>query len=84
VGWLAHHVRPTDDGCEMRSRFWMGGEHVAARTDNPVLKAALPRIAARVAKPTPQSCADLLVHCHQEMTHLAGILPELHQRFGDE
>ncbi|HEX2400037.1 MAG TPA: hypothetical protein VHJ79_08625, partial [Mycobacterium sp.] len=30
VGWLVHHVRPTPDGAEMRSRFWMGGRHVAS------------------------------------------------------
>ena len=84
VGWLVHHVRRTDDGAEMRSRFWMGGPHVAARSSNPVLKAALPRIAARVAKPTAQSTTELLVHCAQEMGHLAGFLPELHARFGDE
>jgi hypothetical protein len=84
IGWLAHHVRPTDDGAEMRSRFWMGGPHVAATTDTPVVRSALPKVAARVAKPTTQSCTELLVHCSQEMAHLASILPELHARFGDE
>lgn len=26
---------------------------------------------------------DLLVHCAQEMNHLAGFLPELYDRFGN-
>ena len=68
----------------MRSRFWMGGPHVAATTDAPVVRSALPRIAARVAKPTVRSSTELLVHCSQEMAHLASFLPELHARFGDE
>jgi len=28
TGWLIHHLRPTADGCEMRSRFWLGGPHI--------------------------------------------------------
>jgi hypothetical protein len=27
---------------------------------------------------------DLLVHCAQEMNHLAGFLPELYEAFGNE
>jgi hypothetical protein len=27
---------------------------------------------------------DLLVHCAQEMNHLAGFLPELYEAFGSE
>jgi hypothetical protein len=78
VGWLIHHVRPTPDGAEMRSRFWMGGRHVAVRRGNRLADAAVRPVAARQL-PDPR---DLLVHCAQEMNHLAGFLPELYRRFG--
>jgi len=79
VGWLIHHVRPTADGAEMRSRFWMGGRHVTVRRGNRLADAAVRPVAARKL-PDPR---DLLVHCAQEMNHLAGFLPELHERFGE-
>ena len=78
VGWLLHHVRPTANGAEMRSRFWMGGQHVALRVPrNSLADRALRPIAARQL-PDPR---DLTVHCAQEMNHLAGFLPALFERF---
>jgi DAPG hydrolase PhiG domain len=70
----------------MRSRFWMGGAHCAIRTRY------APGVAARAVRPiasrvlgAPESAArDLLVHCAQEMNHLARFLPELSREFGDE
>ena len=78
VGWLVHHVRPTSDGAEMRSRFWMGGRHVAVRRGNRLTDAAVRPVAARQLP----DARDLMVHCAQEMNHLAGFLPVLHERFG--
>ncbi|MFY9917296.1 MAG: hypothetical protein WAL26_02720, partial [Mycobacterium sp.] len=63
---------------EMRSRFWMGGRHVAVRRGNRLANAAVRPVAARHL-PDPR---DLLVHCAQEMNHLAGFLPVLCGRFG--
>jgi hypothetical protein len=77
VGWLVHHVRQTADGAEMRSRFWMGGRHVALRAGKSLADRALRPIAARQL-PDPR---DLMVHCAQEMNHLAGFLPALYERF---
>jgi hypothetical protein len=68
----------------MRSRFWLGGRHTAARSSNPVVRRALPPVANRIVRPSAQSAADLLVHCAQEMSHLAARLPELHAAFGDD
>ncbi|MFN8101146.1 MAG: hypothetical protein U0Q20_06030 [Mycobacterium sp.] len=79
VGWLIHHVRPTETGSEMRSRFWMGGQYVAVRHGNRLADKVVRRIAARML-PDPR---DLLVHCAQEMNHLAVFLPELHGALGD-
>jgi hypothetical protein len=75
-GWLIHHVRPCVGGSEMRSRFWMGGRHVALRRGPSQAARALRPIATRML-PDPR---DLMVHCAQEMNHLAGFLPELYAR----
>lgn len=77
IGWLIHHVRPTADGAEMRSRFWLGGSHISVRRGNGMASKVIRPVVARVA-PDPR---DLLVHCAQEMNHLARFLPELHARF---
>lgn len=82
VGWLVHYVGATPDGAVMRSRFWLGGHYVAPRTSNPVLRRALPPVARRMARPTTQSATDLLIHCAEEMSHLAAFLPALHAEFG--
>jgi hypothetical protein len=81
-GWLVHHVRAVDGGSEMRSRFWLGGPHVDVKRNwGPVGRVAAAAI-RRVTRPTRDDAADLLVHCAQEMNHLAAILPELHAIFG--
>ncbi|WP_232067741.1 DAPG hydrolase family protein [Mycolicibacterium tokaiense] len=77
IGWFVHHVRVTADGAEMRSRFWMGGPYIGVRQGNRLVNSAIRPIAARQL-PHPR---DLLVHCAQEMNHLAGFLPELFHRF---
>lgn len=83
LGWLAHQVRPTPTGCEMRSRFYLRlyGEHVPE-----VYHAA--RAIARGASVDPRDLApgldlarDLMMHCGQEMNHLAQFLPELYAEF---
>jgi hypothetical protein len=79
IGWLVHHVRATPGGAEMRSRFWMGGRHVSLRKGNRLADAAIRPVAARQL-PRPR---DLMVHCAQEMNHLAGFLPALYDRFAE-
>ena len=61
----------------MRSRFWMGGPNLAARTTS--LRAAVP-IAKRVVGLSELDARALLVHCSQEMTHLATFLPALFEQ----
>ncbi|BBZ39558.1 DAPG hydrolase family protein [Mycobacterium conspicuum] len=84
VGWFIHHVRSTERGAEMRSRFWMGGSHIAVRKAPGVASRAVRPIAARVLGSPEVSARNLLVHCAQEMNHLAGFLPELYRAFGNE
>ena len=61
----------------MRSRFWMGGPWITVRGVAGTADRLIRPIAARQL-PDPR---DLMVHCAQEMNHLAGFLPELHRRF---
>lgn len=83
LGWLVHLVEPTDDGCRMRSRFWLGGRHTAPRTQIPGLEKVARPAANRKAGLGVDAARDLFVHCAQEMRHLAGFLPELHATLGD-
>lgn len=78
AGWLLHDVRATEDGSEMRSRFWLGGRHIALRAGAPGLGAVTTRLGGRVFRQGPTAAEALLVHCSQEMSHLASFLAELH------
>lgn len=82
TGWLIHHVRPVGGGAEMRSRFWLGGDNVSLRGRSDRLARGVGRLASRLAPVPVDQAADLLVHCAQEMAHLAAFLPALHAAFG--
>ncbi len=71
AGHLIHLCRDTDYGCEMRSRFWLGDL-------DPVDLA--PDAAAREGLFPDRTGAGLLAHCHEEMSYLAGFLPELYAK----
>ncbi|BBX96433.1 DAPG hydrolase family protein [Mycobacterium lacus] len=84
AGWFVHQVRSITGGTEMRSRFWMGGPHIAVRNAPGVASKAVRPIATKVLGVSEATARNLLVHCAQEMNHLAGFLPELYDAFGDE
>ncbi len=77
MGYLVHHVTSVPGGSVMRSRFWIGGPNLAARSTR--LRAAVP-VARRIVQLTELDARALLVHCSQEMTHLAGFLPALYEQ----
>lgn len=77
AGYLAHHLRKVPGGCEMRSRFWIGGRHVVPRGGS-ILASAGVRLAGLFLKPKEADARNLLIHCAQEMQHLAAFLPELY------
>ena len=96
VAWLIHQVRPTVDGAEMRSRFFLGHPRVleaAAQslTDSGparILNSRLVAAAANAVLPrvvrrvAPARIAhDVLFHCASEMNHLATFLPQLYDEF---
>jgi hypothetical protein len=76
-GHLLHLIRETSEGCEMRSRFWLGDVHLRALPDgNPVDSILSSRFVRRTLLPR-RIARDLLVHCAEEMNHLASFLPAL-------
>jgi hypothetical protein len=62
----------------------MGGPHIAVRKAPGVASKAVRPIASRMLGAGEPAARNLLVHCAQEMNHLAGFLPELYEAFGDE
>lgn len=79
-GWLVHQIRKTEEGAEMRSRFWMGGKYIAIRSENIFTKIASKALQKLVKLPEQQA-KDLMTHCSEEMNHLAAILPDLYTEF---
>ncbi len=75
-GPVVHVALPRRWGCELHSRFWLG--HVASRDRSSTLPAVanIPWVRRRLA---PLSFGRALaVHCHEEMSALAGFLPDLY------
>lgn len=70
---MAHFVRPTADGCELRTRFWMGYQGVDGK---PVRIPEFPAVEMAVKA--------MLIHNVKEFTHLAKILPEVYAEFKDD
>lgn len=78
TGHLVHLIRETSDGCEMRSRFWLGDAHIRLLPEgNPIDRLLAMPALRRKLLPT-RIGHDLLVHCAEEMNHLASFLPELY------
>lgn len=79
IGYLVHHVRRSADGrgSQLRSRFWLGGPYAAVRAGGP-LSGLLTQVLRRARSPRPAEGHELLVHCSQEMSHLATFLPALY------
>ncbi len=80
VGWLVHQIRATADGAEMRSRFWLGGEHIQLRSTSGAA-AFLSKILRKVHPIPAQQGRDVLAHCAEEMNHLAAFLPAIFSEF---
>ena len=76
LGRMVHLALPTPWGCELHSRFWLG--YVARRdgTRLPVGVGNAPWVRRLLARTTFGRA--LAVHCHEEMTTLAGFLPDLY------
>jgi hypothetical protein len=84
AGWFVHHIRVTGVGSEMRSRFWLGGPHISVRGVPGFANFLVRPPASRILGASADYARDLMVHCAQEMNHLAGFLPALYEQFGVE
>lgn len=73
---MCHFVRPTRNGCELRTRFWFG---YCVKNNQPVkCKVPPPRI-------LPISLVQgLMAHNVKEFSNLAAILPEVYEEFHDQ
>jgi len=81
LGYLAHHVSRVEGGAVMHSRFWVGGSYAAPRRGGLLGSAVLWGV-QRVLKPRQADAEALLVHCAQEMPHLASFLPGVYAACG--
>lgn len=84
TAWLLHHIRPVAGGSEMRSRMWVGGNNLALRGFDGRVGRAVAGIMGRLQKIDRARASALFVHGYQEMAHLAGFLPDLHETFKSE
>ena len=76
LGRMVHLALPKSWGCELHSRFWLG--YVAPR-DGSRLPVTIANAAwARRVLARSSFGRALALHCHEEMTTLAGFLPDLY------
>ncbi|MBV8413515.1 MAG: hypothetical protein JOY64_38250 [Alphaproteobacteria bacterium] len=80
-GYLVHHVRSVADGVEMRVRLWLGGKHTAPRGVADRLSAEQHQQLEVMRQGPPGGAHAMLVHCCQEMMHLATFLPDLYREY---
>lgn len=79
-GHLLHYVRRVNGGAEMRSRFWMGGPHLTSRA-GATLDGDLATVAGAVRHLGTAQAKAMVVHCSQEMNHLAAFLPNIYAEY---
>jgi hypothetical protein len=80
-GFMIHLIRATEDGCEMRSRFWLGNLRVDGWSrEHPLNRVIGSKQVARYGLALSRG-RSLLVHCAMEMNHLATFLPDLYRDY---
>lgn len=80
---MVHLIRDTDDGFELRSRYWLGDRielEIAGRSLNITKPAHSLGITEHVMG--PGKAYEQFLHDQIEFTHLASILPDLYSEFG--
>lgn len=83
AGWLLHHIRPVEGGCQMRQRMWLGGDNISFGDNPGPFGKAMGSVLKQVVKRMLPNPTEVLAHAAQEMAHLATFLPALYQRFGN-
>ena len=78
---MVHLIRDTEDGVEMRSRFWLGSFRFRmGRAGNLLNRLLLARFLARKIFKDDAGPA-MLTHCAEEMNNLASFLPDLYRDY---
>ncbi len=80
---MCHFVRKTEDGVEMRSRFWIGHTILknSASKGSIINRLINTRIVKKILLPKNIG-SKMAMHCTQEYNNLAAILPELYSTYG--
>jgi hypothetical protein len=80
---MLHLARETDDGFELRSRYWIG-DHVTARVGrrDMQLDGVLDRVPLRRRLAGAPVAYEQLLHDQIEFTHLSTFLADIHAEFG--
>jgi len=81
AGRLIHLVEDTDGGSRMHSRFLLGDGESEVPLIGPLITRLANTRAVRRSRLGDEVGEALLLHCAQEMNHLAAILPEIHAQF---
>mgnify|MGYP001235134725 CR=1 FL=1 len=80
---MVHLARDTDDGFELRSRYWIADHLVLGTGKRTVSIDRLATATGLKARLAGESLAyEQLLHDQIEFTHLASILPDLYREFG--
>lgn len=79
-GYLVHQIRRVEGGAEMRSRFWLGGQYIELRKKNKMAK-VIASFIQKMKTLNEEFAKNLLLHCSEEMTHLASFLPQIYTEF---
>ncbi|BBX90709.1 hypothetical protein MBOE_23580 [Mycolicibacterium boenickei] len=77
---MIHLIRDTDDGFELRSRYWIGD---AAEPQQPPAP-GVPQLTEVEGFSGERQAYEQLIHDQTEFTHLATFLPAIYQEFGPE
>ncbi|MEM9254093.1 MAG: hypothetical protein AAGA91_01520 [Pseudomonadota bacterium] len=76
VGRMVHLALPTSYGCNLHSRFWLG--YVRGRSGGALIERLGNSGVMRRLLVSHTLASALSVHCHEEMSNLAGFLPQLY------
>lgn len=80
---MCHFVRATATGVEMRSRFWIGGNlKLNWLPETALLNRLLNTRVMRKRLIPPATPRSMALHCAQEYSNLAAMLPELYREYG--
>lgn len=79
---MIHLVRDTDDGFELRSRYWLA-DRVRLGKKHPIdIDWAVAKVGLKERIAGERLAYEQLLHDQIEFTHLAGFLPDIYSEFG--